>query len=85
MKQAKFTYSPLRKAFEKQTKAIEVQGKKQVDALKDLKLEHQTKSIEGIFQKIMKVIKLKTNCIKLKDLKIKLLEIICFMNKQAGI
>ena len=31
--QAKFNYSPLRKAFEKQTKTIEDQGKKQVDAL----------------------------------------------------
>ena len=36
-KQAKFTYFPLGKAFEKQTKAIEDQGKKQVDALVPLK------------------------------------------------
>ena len=28
IQQAKFTYSPLRKAFEKQTKTIEDQGKK---------------------------------------------------------
>ena len=34
IKQAKFNYSPLRKAFEKQRKTIEDQGKKQVDALK---------------------------------------------------
>ena len=34
--QAKFTYSPLGKAFEKQTKTIEDQGKKQFDALADL-------------------------------------------------
>ena len=35
--QAKFTYSPLGKAFEKQTKTIESQGKKkQIDALKSL-------------------------------------------------
>ena len=34
IQQAKFTYSPLRKAFEKQIKTIEDQGKKQVDALK---------------------------------------------------
>ena len=33
---AKFTYSPLGKAFEKQTKTIEDQGKKQVDAFKSL-------------------------------------------------
>ena len=37
IEQAKFTYSPLGKAFEKQTKTIQDQGKKQVDALKDLK------------------------------------------------
>ena len=37
IEQAKFTYSPLGKAFEKQTKTIEDQGKKQVDALVDLK------------------------------------------------
>ena len=35
--QAKFTYSPLEKAFEKQIKTIEDQGKKQFDALADLK------------------------------------------------
>ena len=34
IQQAKFNYSPLGKAFEKQTKTIEDQGKKQVDALK---------------------------------------------------
>ena len=34
IQQAKFTYSPLGKAFEKQIKTIEDQGKKQVDALK---------------------------------------------------
>ena len=37
IEQAKFAYSPLVKAFEKQTKTIEDQGKKQIDALKDLK------------------------------------------------
>ena len=36
IEQAKFTYSPLGKAFEKQIKTIEDQGKKQVDALKVL-------------------------------------------------
>ena len=36
-KQAKFTYSPLGKAFEKQTKTIEDQGKKQVKAIQDNK------------------------------------------------
>ena len=37
IEQAKFTYSPLGKAFEKQTKTIDNQGKKQVHALVDLK------------------------------------------------
>ena len=35
--QAKFTYSPFGKAFEKQTKTIKDQGKKRIDALADLK------------------------------------------------
>ena len=46
IEQAKFTYSPLGKAFEKQTKTIEDQGKKQVEALKDLKLKEQAKPKE---------------------------------------
>ena len=35
IEQAKFTYSPLEKAFEKQTKTIEEQGRKQIDAIKN--------------------------------------------------
>ena len=50
IEQAKFTYSPLRKAFEKQTKTIKDQGKKQVDALESLKPKkvksEKTKSTE---------------------------------------
>ena len=41
IEQAKFTYSPLGKAFEKQIKIVEDQGKKQFDALKE-----QTKAFE---------------------------------------
>ena len=37
IKQTKFTYSPLGRAFDKQIKTIEDQGKKQVDALNTLK------------------------------------------------
>ena len=37
IEQARFTYSPLGKAFNKQIKTIEDQGKKQVDALNTLK------------------------------------------------
>ena len=46
IEQAKFTYSFLGKAFEKQIKTIEDQGKKQVDALESLKQIEQTKPIE---------------------------------------
>ena len=38
IEQAKFTYSPLGKAFEKQIKTIEDQGKKQVKAIQDKQL-----------------------------------------------
>ena len=41
IEQAKFTYSPLGKAFEKQIKTIEDQGKKQVEALNTLKFNNQ--------------------------------------------
>ena len=37
IQQAKFTYSPLGKAIEKQIKTIKDQGEKQVDALESLK------------------------------------------------
>ena len=33
IKQATFTYSPFRKVFEKQTKTMEEQGRKQVDVI----------------------------------------------------
>ena len=39
---AKLTYSPLGKAFEKQIRTIEDQGKKQVDALESLKPKEET-------------------------------------------
>ena len=43
IEQTKFTYSPLEKAFEKQTKTIEDQGEKKVKALEDLKLKETNK------------------------------------------
>ena len=39
IEEAKFTYSPLEKAFEKQIKTIEDQGQKQFDTLNTLKLK----------------------------------------------
>ena len=47
IEQARFTYSPLGKAFEKQIKTIEDQGKKQVKALEDLKPKEPAKPIEN--------------------------------------
>ena len=46
IEQARFTFSPLGKALEKQIKTIEDQEKKQVDTLKDLKTKEQTKPTE---------------------------------------
>ena len=52
IEEAKFTYSPLGKAFEKQTKTIEDQGKKQVDALNSLKpSDKQLTSIRDFISK----------------------------------
>ena len=47
IEQVKFTYSPLGKAFEKQIKTIQDQGKKQIDALESLKPKEETKPIEN--------------------------------------
>ena len=46
IEQDRFTYSPLGKAFEKQIKTIEDQGKKQIDALKVLEPKEETKPIK---------------------------------------
>ena len=43
LEQAKFTYSPLRKAFEKQIKTIEDQGEKQIKAIQN---QGQVKTIK---------------------------------------
>ena len=61
IQQAKFTYSPFGKAFEKETETIENQGIKQAEALKDLKTEenHELESTEGLFLKKMRNIEIK--------------------------
>ena len=46
IEQARFTYSPLGKAFEKQIKTTEDKGQKQIYALESLKPKEQTKPIE---------------------------------------
>ena len=48
IEQTKFTYSPLGKAFDKQIKPIEDQGKKQVDALNTLKSDNKIKKLKNI-------------------------------------
>ena len=45
IEQAKFTYSPLGKAFRREIKTIEDQGQKQIDVLRDLEPKEQTKAI----------------------------------------
>ena len=47
VEQTKFTYSRLGRAFDKQIKTIEDQGKKQVDALEKLKPKDEIKPIKG--------------------------------------
>ena len=56
IEQAKFTYSPVCKAFEKQIKTIEDQGIKQAEVLKASKPveNEEPKSSEGLFCKGMR-------------------------------
>ena len=51
IEQAKFTYSHLGKAFEKQIKMIEDQGQKQVKALKTFKSGNEKITIEDVIPK----------------------------------
>ena len=69
IEQAKFTYSPLSKAFQKQIETIEDQGIKQVEALKALKPEENKEDIEsvdGIFPKEMRTNKIKNEIYEIK-------------------
>ena len=56
IEQAKFTYSPLGKAFEKEIKTIEDQGQKQVEDLNTLKSYNQL-TIEDVIPKNLKIFK----------------------------
>ena len=51
IEKAKFTYSPLGKAFEKQIKTIEYQGEKQFKALNPLKSDNNKLTIEDVIPK----------------------------------
>ena len=55
------------KAFDKQTKTIEDQGKKQVDALKSFKPEEQTKSIKEIFPEGYDSVEIKHELNKIRE------------------
>ena len=68
IKQAKFTYSLLGKAFEKQIKTIEDQGIKQVEASKALKPEEsqELETIEGLFPKKMRNNEIKSGIDEIK-------------------
>ena len=69
IEQAKLAYSPLGKAFEKQTEAIEEQGKKQVEALEDSDPEKNQKlKNDGIKNEIAEIKKWENKTHK-KDLK----------------
>ena len=67
IEQAKFTYSPLRKAFDEQIKIIEDQEKKQVEVLKGIKPKEQTKSIEGIFPEGFESVEIKNELNEIKE------------------
>ena len=67
IEQAKFTYSPLGKAFEKQTKTIQDQGEKQVGALEALEPNTQKLVIKNMIPELYWVKKLKMNLIKLRN------------------
>ena len=67
--QAKLTYSPSGKAFEKQIKTIEDQGEKQIEALENLKSKEQTESIEGIFPEGYESVEINNEINKLKNMK----------------
>ena len=67
IKQAKFTDSPLGKAFENQIKTIEYKGQKQIDALESLKPKEQTKSTKEIFPEGYYSVEIKTELDKVKE------------------
>ena len=72
IEQANFTYSSLRKAFEKQIKTIKDQERQQIQGLEVFKLEEDQqnlKPIEGIFLKEMRTNEIKN---EIKNEKMKL-------------
>ena len=66
IEQAKFTYSPLGKAFEKQIKTIERQGQKQIDAVNTLKSNNQLTIEDLVPKNALNTDEAKKSLIKLK-------------------
>ena len=79
IEQAKFTYSPLGKAFEKQTKTIEDQREKNVQALEDLKPKEQIKSIKGNFTEVYESVEMKNEMNEIKEYEKKSIETLWFI------
>ena len=85
IEQTKFTYSPLGKAFDKQIKTIEDQGKKQVDALKKLTLKEEIKPIEGTSNNQSRAVTIFNELInKRKELMNKLYDSVDYNNLKFG-
>ena len=68
IEQAKFTYFPLGKTFEKQIKTIEDQGKKQVEALEVLKPNTQKLSIKYVIPENTLIEEAKNELNKIKEI-----------------
>ena len=70
IKQAKFIYCPSGKAFEKQTKTTEEQGKKYVHTLEVLDPEknQKLKSIKGLFLKEMRNAEIENEIVEIKNM-----------------
>ena len=68
VEKGKFTYFPLGKAFEKQTKTIEEQGEKQVEALEVLKPNTQKLTIKDAIQENTLTEEAKNELSKIKEI-----------------
>ena len=68
VEKGKFTYFPLGKAFEKQTKTIEEQGEKQVEALEVLKPNTQKSTIKDAIQENTLTEEAKNELSKIKEI-----------------
>ena len=74
IEQARFTYSFLGKAFERQIKAIEDNRQKQTDVSESLKPKEQTRSMEELFPEGYDSVEIKNKLNKIKEYKKKLTE-----------